>query len=42
MNDEGKPKYTLGLLLKNTGCKLNINSCPKNDLIHWISEKYNI
>ena len=28
--------------LKLAGCKLNIRSCAKNDLIHWISQKYNI
>jgi len=36
------PKKRKPDFLKLVGCKLNINSCPKNDLIHWISQKYNI
>ena len=36
------PKKRKPDFLKLAGCKLNINSCPKNDLIHWISQKYNI
>ena len=34
---KNKPEF-----LKLIGCKLNIKTCAKNDLIHWISQKYNI
>jgi len=36
------PKKKKPSFLKLNGCSLNIHTCPRNELIDWIKEKYNI